>query len=115
MRNYRESFISRLVTPTLILMVCAGIFGMVWVSAEIISIEYSIGEMESEMDSALKERQQMEAELSSLMSIQQVSQRGLNLGFPDRQRVFYVFRQEEAELGQTASLTDGRAGGLVKH
>jgi len=112
-RHYGGSVIARMAAPVLGAMVFMGIFGMVWLRSEIISSEYAIGKLERRMEEAIKEKQQLEAVLSSAMSIQEVGQRGLGLNFPDRQKVFYVLR-EEGVLGQTASLKEGRAGRLAE-
>ena len=73
----------------------------------------AIGEYEGRIEESFKERQELEARLSSLMSIREVDQRGLELGFPDRQKVFFVLR-EDAGPGQTASLREGSVRGLVQ-
>jgi hypothetical protein len=103
----------RMAAPVLGVLVFMGIFGMVWLRSEIISTEYAIGKLESRMEEAIKEKQKLEAVLSSVMSIREVGQRGLGLNFPDRQKVFYVLR-EEGVIGQTASLKKGRAGRLAE-
>jgi hypothetical protein len=103
----------RMAAPLLGVLVFMGIFGMVWLRSEIISTEYAIGRLENRMEEAIKEKQQLEAVLSSAMSIREVDQRGLGLNFPDRQRVFYVLR-EDGGLGQMASLKEGRAGRLAE-
>jgi len=112
-RQYRGSAMVRMAAPVLGALIFMGIFGMVWLRSEIISTEYAIGRLESRMEEALKEKQQLEAMLSSAMSIQEVGQRGMGLNFPDRQKVFYVLR-EQGVIGQTASLKEGRAGRLAE-
>lgn len=112
-RQYSGSAMVRMAAPILGVLVFMGIFGMVWLRSEIISTEYAIGRLESQMEEAMKEKQHLEAMLSSAMSIQEVGQRGMSLNFPDRQRVFYVLR-EEGVLRQTASLKEGRAGRFVE-
>jgi len=112
-RQYRGSVIVRMAAPFLGVLVFIGVFGMVWLRSEIISTEYAIGELERRMEEAIMEKQELEAMLSSAMSIREVGQRGLGLNFPDRQKVFYVMRDDGA-LGQTASLKDGRVGRLAE-
>ena len=112
-RQYRGSMIVRMAAPFLGILLFMGVFGMVWLRSEIISTEYAIGKIENTMDEAIKQRQELEAKLSTAMSIREVGQRGLDLNFPDRQRVFFVMR-DESELGQTASLKDGRVRGLAE-
>jgi len=112
-RQYRGSMMARMAAPFLGVLVFMGIFGMVWLRSEIVSTEYAIGELELRMEEALKEKQQLEAMLSSAMSIREVGQRGLGLNFPDRQKVFYVLREDDA-LGQTASLKNWKAGRIAE-
>jgi len=112
-RNYRGSAVARMAAPFLGVLLFMGIFGMVWLRSEIISTEYAIGRIERSMEQAVKERQELEARISSAMSIREVGQRGLGLNFPDRQKVFFVMR-EDGRIGQTASLKEGRAGGIAE-
>lgn len=107
-RHYHNSVCLNLLSPFLFLLVVLGIFSTVWLRSEIISTEYAIGEMESRMNRALEEKQDMEARISSSMSIGEVSQRGMDLDFPDRQRVFYVVRSDSGP-GMNASLKEGGA------
>ncbi|MCK4910110.1 MAG: hypothetical protein KAR83_00640 [Thermodesulfovibrionales bacterium] len=85
-------FVSVLTTFLLVLTLFAGIFGIVWTVSGITMLEYQIGELENRKALALKERKSMEAELSSLLSMQHVRQKGLELSIPDRQRIIYVKR-----------------------
>ena len=85
-------FVSVLTTSLLALALLAGIFCIVWTVSGITTLEYQIGELENRKARALKERKSMEAELSSLRSIQHVKRKGLPLSIPDRERVFYVKR-----------------------
>lgn len=112
-RRYKGSVWARMMSPLLGVLICMGTFALVWLSAEVRSAEYAIGEYEGRIEESFKERQELEARLSSLMSIREVDQRGLELGFPDRQKVFFVLR-EDAGPGQTASLREGSVRGLVE-
>lgn len=112
-RHYNESAMAKVVAPLLGVLLITGVFGVVWLRSEIISTEYAIGRLESRMEEALKEKQELEANLSAVLSIREVGQRGLDLGFPDRQKVFFVLR-ENMELGQTASLKEGSTRGLAE-
>jgi hypothetical protein len=87
---------SFLTTAVLVLALMGGIFGIVWTVSGITSLEYQIGELEERKARALKERKALEAEVSSLLSIRQVDQRGLELIIPDREQVFYVKRSSAA-------------------
>lgn len=112
-RRYKGSVWARLMTPFLSVLMFMGIFALVWLSAEVRSTEYALGGLEGRIEEEFMEKQEIEARLSSLMSIREVDQRGLELGFPDRKKVFFVLR-EDVSPGQTASLKEGSIRGLVE-
>ncbi|MGD8352372.1 MAG: hypothetical protein PVG55_05205 [Nitrospirota bacterium] len=105
MNNYRRSrsVFSRLAVPLLVVSLFAGIFGMVWLRSQITSMEYRMGILEREKVEALREEKALYAEMSSLLSIEQVARNGMSLEFPDRQRVIYV-KRDKGGVPYTASL-----------
>lgn len=92
-RRPRKFFV-RLMVPVLALVVVAGLFGLVWLRSQITSAEYRIGKLEAEKQESTRQEKVLYARMSSMLSIQQVSLRGLDLTFPDRTRVIYVKRDE---------------------
>ncbi|MEJ2314125.1 MAG: hypothetical protein P8Y85_04980 [Nitrospirota bacterium] len=98
-----KSIFSRLAVPVLVVFLFAGIFGMVWLRSRITSMEYRMGTLEREKVEALKQEKALYAEMSSLLSIEQVAKNGMKLEFPDRQRVIYV-KRDKGGVPYTASL-----------
>jgi hypothetical protein len=90
-RKQRSCF-SVIIGPLMFMMVVAGIFGMVRLGTGIVNVEYKIGDLEYMRTIALKERKAMKAEMSSMLSLRNVQGKGLELEFPDRQKVVFVKR-----------------------
>lgn len=99
----RRSIFSRLAAPLLFVLLFSGVFGLVWLRSQITSMEYRIGMIEREKMEALKEEKALYAEMSSLLSIEQVAKSDAGLQFPDRQRVIYV-KRDKGGVPYTASL-----------
>jgi hypothetical protein len=102
-RGQKNLFL-RLTTPLLLVLLCVNIFGLVWLRSQITSTEYRIGQLQREKVEALKEEKFLYAKMSSMFSIQQVTTRGLELRFPDRQKVVYV-KRDKGGVPYTASLS----------
>jgi hypothetical protein len=101
---YRNrGIISYLIRPLLVMLLFLGVFGIVMLRSNIVSMEYGIGAMERQRDEALKERKTLVAEYALLRSIQRVDERDIALEFPDRQKVFYV-KRDEGGIPYTVSL-----------
>jgi hypothetical protein len=99
----RRSIVSRLAVPFMVVVLCVGIFGLVWLRSQTISTEYRIGQLEREKIEALKEEKALYAQMASLLSIQEVARSDMDLEFPDRQRVVYV-RRDTGDVPYKASL-----------
>lgn len=85
-------FVAFITTALLSIALFAGVFGIVWSVSGITTFEYQIGELENRKARALKQRKIIEAELSSLRTIQNVWNKDLSLTIPDRRRIIYVKR-----------------------
>lgn len=99
----RRTVVSYLIVPFLSVLLLLSVFGLVWLRSSIVSLEYRMGEMQTEKAEALKEEKTLAAELAALLSIRQVERRKTALIFPDRQRVVYV-RRDQGGFPHTASL-----------
>lgn len=108
MRGHRqnESFVARIALPVALAAVVFCVFGLVWMRSSIIAIEYEISAIEGAKADAFKQKNVMEAKLASMLSIQQVGMRGMDLSFPDRQKLVYVKRDTEEVIAVPVS--DGR-------
>jgi hypothetical protein len=102
-----RSLFSFLITALVIAVLIGGIFGIVWSGSSIIAVEYHIAALESRIHSALKERKELDASLSGILSMRAVEGRGLMLQFPDRQNIYYVVRESKGV--QRASVRRGGA------
>ena len=100
----QKNLFMRLTTPLLVVLLCVNIFGLVWLRSQITSTEYRIGQLQREKVEALKEEKFLYARMSTMFSIQQVATRGLELRFPDRQKVVYV-KRDKGGVPYTASLS----------
>jgi len=82
-----------LVKPLFVALLLFGIFGIIWLRSNLISLEYTISELENKRMERLRETKMLMAERASMLSIQRVEStavRDLGLVFPDRTRVVYV-------------------------
>lgn len=105
MRSHRqnESFASRIALPAAIAAVVFCVFGLVWMRSSIIAIEYEISAIEGAKVEAFKQKNVMEARLASMLSIQQVGRKAVELSFPDRQRLVYVKRDADEVVAMPVS------------
>ena len=89
----QRNMVSYVVTPLCIALLLCGIFGIVWLRSNLISLEYGISELEKRRLDNLRETKMLMAERSALLSIQKVEKTAaLDLGliFPNRTRVVSV-------------------------
>jgi len=89
----RKSMVIYLVKPLFVALLLFGIFGIIWLRSNLISLEYTISELENKRMERLRETKMLMAERASMLSIQRVegtAVRDLGLVFPDRTRVVYV-------------------------
>lgn len=98
MMKYRQrSVLLYFIKPFFIAFLLCGIFSVVWLRSSIISMEYTISELENNKLDRLREAKMMMAEKASLLSMQKVEKtavRAFGLVFPDRTRVVYVKERE---------------------
>lgn len=86
----KRSVLSYIFIPFLCFILLAGIFSLVRLRSRIVSVEYSIGELERQKLEALKDIKAFEAERAALLSVGQLADMGF--GSPDRKKVIYVKR-----------------------
>ncbi len=99
----RKSLLSVISVPLLFVFLCTGVFGLVWLRSKVTAMEYRIGMLDREKVEALKEEKSLYAEMSSLLSIEEVAKNDMGLQFPDRQKVIYV-KRDKGGVPYTASL-----------
>ncbi len=111
MINLRQrSMVSYIVKPIFVAFLLCGLFGLVWLRSNYISMEYTISELENRKADKLRETKMLMAEKATLMSMHKVEKtavRDLGLVFPDRTKVVYV--KERSQGPQRASF-DTSAG-----
>jgi cell division protein FtsL len=97
--------VSYIVKPLFVAFLLCGLFGIVWLRSNFISMEYTISELENRKAERLREAKMLMAEKASLMAMHRIEKtavRDLGLVFPDRTRVVYV--KERTQGPQKASL-----------
>ena len=105
----RSSVLSYVIAPMCCALLLAGIFSVVWLRSNIISLEYRISELERQRLDALRETKTTMAEIASLLSFQKAGKTAvaqLGLVFPDRTKVVYVRNGKSGPL--KASLDESR-------
>jgi len=88
-----KSMASCFLKPLFVVFFLGGIFGIVWLRSSILTMEYSISELECRKMERLREAKMLLAERAMLLSMQKIEKtavRSLGLVFPDRTRVVYV-------------------------
>jgi hypothetical protein len=107
---HRRSMLSHIIKPLFVLFLLGGLFGIVWLRSNFISVEYTISELENKKADRLREAKMLMAEKASLMSMHKVEKtavRNSGLVFPDRRKVVYV---KERQTGpQRVSLETSQA------
>lgn len=105
MRSHRrdENFFARMALPGAMAAIVFFIFALVWMRSSIMATEYGISAIESAKAEAFTQKNVMEARLASIMSVQQVGMRGMDLSFPDRQALVYVKRDDDGVMAVPVS------------
>jgi len=70
-----------------------GLFALVWLRTAVLNLEYTVGELQKEKESVIRERGLISAERASLYSVKKIEEvaiEGLGMRLPDRERVFIV-------------------------
>ena len=102
---HRRSMVSYMIKPLFITFLLCGLFGIVWLRSNFISMEYTISELENKKAERLREGKMLMAEKAALISMHRVDKtavRDIGLVFPDRKKVVYV--REKTQGPQRASL-----------
>ena len=97
----RRSMVSYIVAPLSVALLLCGIFGIVWLRSNLISLEYGISELEKKRLDNLRETKMLIAEKSALLSLQKVEKTAaLNLGlvFPNRTKVVAVKEKDSGPI-----------------
>jgi len=93
MMYVRKSMGSYVIAPLGMVLLLSGIFGIVWLRSNLISMEYGISELEKARLDRLRETKMLMAEKSSLLSTQKIEKTAagnLGLVLPDRRKVVFV-------------------------
>jgi len=86
--------------PLCILLLLLGMFGVVWVRASVVKLEYKIGELEKKKEECLRAKRMLLAEKASLLSFERVEAsmgKDRRFIFPERARVVHVEKQKEPQ------------------
>lgn len=89
----QKSLLSYFVQPFFVILLLGGIFSIIWLRSGIISMEYTISELENKKMESLKEAKTLLAARASALSMQKVEKtaaRDLGLILADRTMVVYV-------------------------
>jgi len=106
----RTSMISYFLTPVSVILLLCGIFGIVWLRSNLISLEYSISELEQKRLETFRETKMLMAEKSAQLSLLKVEKKtvaNLGLVFPNRTKVLYV---KERNSGPYKASYEGQRG-----
>ncbi len=102
----KNRFITAL-KPVSLLLLLFLIFGVVWLRSSVVSLEYSLSDLERKRSELVRETMVLTAEQANILNIgkiQNVASNGTCFGFPDRVRVVYVKTSGERD-SYRASLT----------
>ena len=72
-----------------------GVFALIWLGTEVVSLEYELGQLESKKIELLRDTQKSTAERASIYSVEKVERiatKKLGMSLPERERVFFVRR-----------------------
>ena len=97
---------SSILRPLLIALLLVGVFGLVYLRSSVMTLEYSLGDLEKTRRNYLRERKMLLAEKTSLLSFERVEaslSRSRGFVLPDRIRVIHVKNRKET-LPYNASL-----------
>lgn len=108
---HRRSVVSYIIKPVFIALLLCGLFGIVWLRSNFISMEYAISELEIKKSDRLREAKMLMAEKASLMSMHKVEKtavRDIGLVFPDRTKVVYVREKDPGPQKVSLAASWGR-------
>jgi len=83
--------------PFLVLLLIVGIFGLVYLRSNFLTLEYSFGELEKKRMSCLKEQKMLLAEKTSLLSFAKLESSRTSAGgfvLPDRIKVIHISKEK---------------------
>lgn len=106
MRKTRMNLVTFILKPFLIILLLIGVFGLVYLRANFVKLEYSLGELEKKKMHCLRDQKILFAEKTSLLSFARLEsspsdQEGFVL--PDRVKVVHITKQK-GSLPHQASL-----------
>ena len=93
MRFRKEKWFVSLLKPVSLLLLLFMVFGIVWLRSSVVSLEYSLSNLEKKRSDIIKENKVLAAEQANLLyigRIQTMASNGTGFEFPDRVRVVYV-------------------------
>lgn len=105
MRRTRTNLGTFLLRPLLITLLLAGVFGLVYLRSNFMTLEYSLGELEKKKTQCLRDRKMLFAEKTSQLSFARLeSSTGDQEGFilPDRLKVVHISKQSRSLPHQVA-------------
>ena len=109
MRRRKKNWFIALLKPVSMLILLFMIFGIVWLRSSVVSLEYSLSNLEEKKSELMREKKVLAAEQANLLYIgrlQSVASNGTGFEFPDRVRVVYVNSSGKNDIYK-ASLTVG--------
>lgn len=98
---------SCILKPFIIVLLMFGMFGIVYLRANVTKLEYTIGALEKTKMNYLKERKMLLAEKTSLLSFEKIEaslSRSQGFVMPDRVRVIHVKRNDGISPYKTATV-----------
>jgi len=104
--NTNRNIVSFIFKPLCIALLLFGVFGLVYLRASVLTLEYRLGDLEKEKINYLRDRKMLLAEKTSLLSFEKVeASLSNNSGFvfPDRIKVIHV-KKQKGSLPYKASL-----------
>lgn len=85
-----------LIKPTLLILLVASIFSIIWLRSSVISLEYSISSLEKKKEALLKEQKQLTATLANLKSMERIEKVSwAQFTLPDRMKVVVIKKASE--------------------
>jgi len=106
------NIMSLMLKPLCIVLLLFALFGLVWLKANVVTLEYNISDLEKKKAECLKERKILFAEKAGLQSFESIESSlsgDYGFVFPDRVKVIHVKRQK-GSLPYKASLERRQVG-----
>jgi len=101
-----RNIVSFILKPLCIALLLFGVFGLVYLRSSVLTLEYTLGDLEKKKMDYLRERKMLLAQKTSLLSFEKVEASFSNSSgfvFPDRIRVIHV-KKQKGSLPYKASL-----------